>query len=116
MKSSKTLYIEPVVSHSYLQPLEDLASSLVTGRGDEGLENMASRGVCGQCQQVSGGQGAQTAEEQWAIFEFGQRLDQPGAMVTDGGQRNLEKIRNGTNRSVCSTNTVTRCHGIKTVS
>lgn len=72
------------MSNSYLQPLEDLASSLVTTRGDEGLENMAACRVCGQCQQISGGQGAQTAEEHGAIFESDQRLDQPGAVITDG--------------------------------
>lgn len=51
------------LQYSYLQPLEDLASSLVTGRGDQGLENVAACRVCGQRQEVSRGQGAQTAEE-----------------------------------------------------
>lgn len=52
---------------------------------------MAARRVGGQRQQVSGGQGAQAAEEQRALVEPGQRLDQPGAVVTDGGQRDLGK-------------------------
>lgn len=50
---------------------------------------MAACRVCCQRQQVSGGQGAQTAEEQGAIFESGQRLDQPGAVITDRRQWNL---------------------------
>lgn len=76
-KQINILYIESfyIISYSYLQPLKDLASSLVTRRGDEGLENMAACRVYGQHQQVSGGQGAQTAEEHGAIFESGQRLD-----------------------------------------
>lgn len=81
---------------SYLHSLENLASSLVAGRGDEGLEDVAARRVGGQRQQVSGRQGAQAAEEQRAIFEFGQRLNQPGTMVTDGGQWGLEEFRNAT--------------------
>lgn len=80
---------------SYLHSLEDLAPSLVAGRGDEGLEDVAARRVGGQRQQVSGGQGAQAAEEQRAIFESGHCLNQPGAMVTDGGQWGLEEFRNG---------------------
>lgn len=51
---------------------------------------MAARWIRGQRQQVSRGQGAQTAEEQGAITESGQRLDQPGAVITDGRQWNLE--------------------------
>lgn len=89
-------------SHSYLQPLEDLSSSLVTGSGDEGLQDVAASGVCGQRQQVSGGQGAQTAEQYRAIFESGQRLDQAGAMITDGRQRNLERVRDDAAHWVCS--------------
>lgn len=78
--------------YSYLQPLEDLASSLVAGRGDEGLEDVAAWGVRSQRQEVSGGQSAQAAEEERALLEPGQRLDQPGAVVTDGSQRDLEMI------------------------
>lgn len=79
---------------THLQSLEDLASSFVAGRGDEGLEDVAARGVRSQRQQVSGGQRAQAAEEQRALLESGQRLHQPGAVVTDGGQRYLEMTRN----------------------
>lgn len=50
---------------------------------------MAACGVGSQRQQVSGGQGTQAAEEERALLEPGQRLDQPGAVVTDGGQRDL---------------------------
>ncbi|TNN74468.1 hypothetical protein EYF80_015248 [Liparis tanakae] len=76
---------------SYLQPLEDLAPPLVARRGDEGLEDVAARGVGSQRQEVSGGQSAQAAEEERALLELGERLDQPGTVVTDGGQRHLEK-------------------------
>lgn len=91
-KQINILYIERfyIICYSYLQPLEDLASSPVTRRGDEGLENMAACRVCCQRQQVSGGQGAQTAEEQGAIVESGQRLDQPGAVIADRRQWDLE--------------------------
>lgn len=54
---------------------------------------MAARRVCGQRQQISGGQGAQAAEELGALLELGQRLDQPGAVVTDGGQWDLGEDR-----------------------
>lgn len=50
---------------------------------------MAACGVGSQRQQVSGGQGTQAAEEERALLESGQRLDQPGAVVADGGQRDL---------------------------
>lgn len=53
---------------------------------------MAACGVRGQRQEVSGGQGAQAAQEDGALLEPGQRLDQPGAVVTDGGQRDLDVI------------------------
>lgn len=63
---------------------------------------MAACGVCGQRQQVSGGQGAQAAEQHRAIFESGQRLDQAGAVITDGRQRNLERVRDDAVHWVCS--------------
>lgn len=46
---------------------------------------MAACGVSGQRQEVSGGQGAQAAQEDRALLEAGQSLDQPGAVVTDRG-------------------------------
>lgn len=51
---------------------------------------MAARRVCCQRHQVGGGQAAQAAEEQGAIVEPGQRLDQPGAVIADRRQRDLE--------------------------
>lgn len=51
---------------------------------------MAARRVRGQRQEVSGGQGAQATEEERALLEPCQGLDQPGAVVTDGGQWDLK--------------------------
>lgn len=62
---------------------------------------MAACGVRGQRQEVSGGQGAQAAQEDRALFEPGQRLDQPGAVVTDGGQRDLDVIKKTRNQLHC---------------
>lgn len=54
---------------------------------------MTPCGVRRQSQKVSGGQRAETTEEERAFLEPGERLDQPGAVVTDGGQRDLEGIK-----------------------
>lgn len=85
--------IPPLQLLSYLQPLENLAPALVTGRGDEGLEDVTASGVGRQCQEVSGAHGAQAAEEERTLLELGQCLDQPGAVVADGGQWDLETWR-----------------------
>lgn len=75
---------------SYLQSLEDLAPALVAGCGNEGLEDVAASGVGCQCLEVGGAQGAQAAEKGRTVLELGQCLDQPGAVVADGGQWDLE--------------------------
>lgn len=82
--------------HSYLQPPEDLAPALVAGCGDQGLEDVAARRVGRQSQEVSGAQAAQAAEQERTLFKLGQSLDQTGAMVTDGGQWDLEMWRRTT--------------------
>lgn len=48
----------------YLQPPKDLAPALVTGGGDESLQDMAACGVTSQCEEVSWTQSAQAAEEE----------------------------------------------------
>lgn len=77
------------VNIRHLQPPEDLAPAFVAGRGDERLEDVAASRVWSQSQEVSGRQSTQAAEEKRALLKLSQRLDQPGAVVTDGGQRYL---------------------------
>lgn len=50
---------------------------------------MAACWVGCQSQQVGRAEHTQAAEKVRALLESGQRLDQPGAVVADGGQRDL---------------------------
>lgn len=52
---------------------------------------MAAGRVGGQGQEVIGGQSAEAAQQDGALFKPGQSLDQPGTMVTDGGKWDLGK-------------------------
>lgn len=90
LTTAEPLSVCQPLKQSYLQPLEDLAPALVAGCGDEGLEDVAAGGVGRQCQEVGWAQGAQATEEQRTLLELGQRLDQPGAVIADGGQWDLE--------------------------
>lgn len=75
---------------SYLQSLEDLASTFVTRSGDQGLEDVAACRVRGQSEEVSGAQRTQAAEEERAVFKLRQGLDQPRTVVANGSQGSLE--------------------------
>lgn len=95
----------------YLHLPQDLPSALIAGGRHQRLERAAAHGIGAEGQQVGGAELVQAVHQQGSVFEAGQSLNQPRAVITYG-QRLLGRLTTETEHDTCVLHTTDCKHQV----